>query len=90
MAVGASIGSPATPGVGIVILASIVASVGIPPAGVALIIGVDRLLDMSRTAVNVAGDLVTCSFVQRWTTGEAAAPSAPDAEGNKGTETGGD
>lgn len=78
MAVGASIGSPATPGVGIVILASIVASVGIPPAGVALIIGVDRLLDMSRTAVNVAGDLVTCSFVQQWTTGELAETADPD------------
>jgi Na+/H+-dicarboxylate symporter len=88
MAVGASIGSPATPGVGIVILASIVSTVGIPPAGVALIIGVDRLLDMSRTAVNVAGDLVTCAFVQRWTTGEAAAIDtvASDDE-NKDAET---
>ncbi len=62
MAVGASIGSPATPGVGIVILASIVASIGVPPAGVALVMGVDRLLDMCRTAVNVTGDLVTCIF----------------------------
>ena len=81
MAVGASIGSPATPGVGIVILASILASIGVPPAGVALIIGVDRLLDMTRTAVNVAGDLVACSFVDRWVLGEdegareGAAPS---------------
>jgi Na+/H+-dicarboxylate symporter len=66
MAVGASIGSPATPGVGIVILASIVASIGVPPAGVALIIGVDRILDMSRTAVNVTGDVVACAFVDRW------------------------
>ena len=66
MAVGASIGSPATPGVGIVILAGILSSVGVPAAGVALIIGVDRLLDMSRTAVNVGGDLVSCVFVQHW------------------------
>ena len=64
MAVGASIGSPATPGVGIVILASIVSSIGVPPAGVALIMGVDRLLDMSRTAVNVSGDLVACIFLE--------------------------
>ncbi len=66
MAVGASIGSPATPGVGIVILASIVSSIGVPPAGVALIMGIDRVLDMSRTAVNVMGDLVACTFADRW------------------------
>lgn len=66
MAVAASIGSPATPGVGIVILASILASIGVPPEGVALIIGVDRLLDMSRTAVNAGGDLVACLFIDRW------------------------
>lgn len=67
MAVGASIGSPATPGVGIVILASILSSIGVPAAGVALIIGVDRLLDMSRTAVNACGDLVACLLLDRWT-----------------------
>ena len=74
MAVGASIGSPATPGVGIVILASIVASIGVPPAGVALIVGVDRLLDMSRTAVNVTGDVVACVFVDRWVLREPSEP----------------
>lgn len=67
LAVGASIGSPATPGVGIIILATILSSVGIPPAGIALIIGVDRILDMSRTAVNVAGDLVASVLMDRWT-----------------------
>ncbi len=56
-AVGASIGSPATPGVGIVILSMVLSSVGIPSGGIALIIGVDRILDMSRTAINVTGDL---------------------------------
>ncbi|MEX0709527.1 MAG: dicarboxylate/amino acid:cation symporter [Woeseia sp.] len=70
MAVGASIGSPATPGVGIVILASILGTIGVPPAGVALIIGVDRLLDMCRTAVNVAGDLVASIFVDRRVLGQ--------------------
>lgn len=59
---GASIGSPATPGVGIVILSMVLTSVGIPAAGVAMILGVDRILDMSRTAVNVTGDL-TASLV---------------------------
>jgi Na+/H+-dicarboxylate symporter len=57
-AVGASIGSPATPGVGIVILATVLNAVGIPLSGIALIMGVDRILDMCRTAVNVCGDMV--------------------------------
>ncbi len=52
-----SIGAPGTPGVGIVILSNIVTGFGIPPTGIALILGVDRLLDMFRTAVNVTGDL---------------------------------
>ncbi len=66
MAVGASIGSPATPGVGIVILSMLLSSIGIPPGGVALIMGVDRILDMCRTAVNVSGDIVTCALMDRW------------------------
>ena len=65
-AVGASIGAPATPGVGIVILAMVLQSVNIPVAGIALIIGVDRILDMSRTAVNVSGDLVASVIMDRW------------------------
>jgi len=65
MAVAASIGTPSIPGVGIVVLAMILESVGIPASGIALIIGVDRILDMSRTAVNVAGDLVTCKVMDR-------------------------
>ena len=64
MAVGASIGSPATPGVGIVILAMVLQTVGIPPSGIALIMGVDRILDMCRTAINVTGDLVTCRLME--------------------------
>jgi Na+/H+-dicarboxylate symporter len=39
---------------------------GIPPGGVALIMGVDRILDMSRTAINVTGDLVGCVVLERW------------------------
>ncbi|NIT36413.1 MAG: cation:dicarboxylase symporter family transporter [candidate division Zixibacteria bacterium] len=69
--VGASIGSPATPGVGIVILATVLASVGIPASGIALILGVDRILDMSRTAVNVTGDLTACVVMDRWVGGRA-------------------
>lgn len=66
MTVGASIGSSATPGVGMVILASVLTSVGIPASGVALIIGVDRILDMSRTAINVTGDLTACLVMDKW------------------------
>ncbi|MCG6970926.1 MAG: dicarboxylate/amino acid:cation symporter [Gammaproteobacteria bacterium] len=76
LAVGASIGSPATPGVGIIILATILSSVGIPPAGIALIMGVDRILDMCRTAVNVCGDLVASVLMHRWVKGETTVPIA--------------
>ncbi len=62
--VGASIGAPSTPGVGIVILATILQSIGVPVEGVALILGVDRILDMCRTTINVTGDL-TASLVMK-------------------------
>lgn len=64
--VGASIGTPSTPGVGIVILATILQGIGVPPSGIALIIGVDRILDMSRTTINVTGDLTACTIMNRW------------------------
>ena len=63
LAVGASIGSPGTPGIGIVILSMLLGSAGIPAEGLALIIGVDRILDMSRTTLNVAGDLVAACVI---------------------------
>jgi len=65
-AVGASIGTPATPGVGIVILSMVLKSVGIPTTGIALIIGVDRILDMCRTSVNVSGDLTASLVMNKW------------------------
>lgn len=71
VAVGASIGSPATPGVGIVILAMVLGTVGIPASGIALLLGVDRILDMCRTAVNVAGDLVACLVMDKWVGGSS-------------------
>lgn len=64
--VGASIGTPATPGVGIIILSVVLSSVGIPPSGIALIIGVDRILDMCRTTLNVTGDLVASIVIDRF------------------------
>ena len=58
----ASIGTAAVPGVGLVMLVMVLNQVGLPVEGIGLIIGVDRLLDMLRTAVNVAGDgtISTC------------------------------
>jgi len=74
-AVGASIGTPATPGVGIIVLAMVLETAGIPTSGIALIIGVDRILDMSRTAVNVTGDLTACTVMDRWVGADSAASS---------------
>ena len=56
--VGSSIGSPGVPGVGIGVLSAVLISVGIPLEGVGLIMGVDRLVDMGCTVVNITGDLV--------------------------------
>lgn len=57
----ASVGTAGVPGVGLITLAMVLKQVGLPIEGIGLIIGVDRLLDMSRTAVNVVGDcVVTC------------------------------
>ncbi|MCD8546940.1 MAG: dicarboxylate/amino acid:cation symporter [Aeromonadaceae bacterium] len=57
----ASIGTAGVPGVGLITLAMVLQQVGLPVDGIALIMGVDRLLDMTRTAVNITGDcMVTC------------------------------
>lgn len=58
--VAASIGTPAIPGGGVVILASVLQGAGIPAAGIVIIIGVERILGMFRTAINVTGDLTAC------------------------------
>ncbi|EAQ67430.1 proton/sodium-glutamate symporter [Marinomonas sp. MED121] len=64
--IGASIGAPSTPGVGIVILATLLGTVGVPAAGIGLILGVDRILDMCRTTLNVTGDLTACCVMDKW------------------------
>ncbi len=61
----ASIGTAGVPGVGLITLALVLQQVGLPVEGIALIIGVDRLLDMMRTAVNVTGDCMVSSVVAR-------------------------
>lgn len=59
----ASIGTAAVPGVGIVMLVIVLDSVGIPLEGIAVILGVDRILDMCRTCCNVTGDCMVASVV---------------------------
>ena len=66
--VGASIGTPSIPGGGVIILASVLQSTGIPTDGLIVIIGIDRILGMFRTAVNVTGDLVACVVFDKWFT----------------------
>ena len=59
----ASIGTAAVPGVGLITLALVLEQAGLPVEGIGLIIGVDRLLDMVRTAVNVTGDATVSVIV---------------------------
>ncbi|MFQ5822694.1 MAG: dicarboxylate/amino acid:cation symporter [bacterium] len=65
----ASIGAAGVPGVGMITLALVLKTVGIPLEGIALILGVDRILDMCRTAINVTGD-ASCASVVASTEGE--------------------
>lgn len=62
--VASSIGAPGTPGVSIAILASVATGFGIPATGLVIILGVDRLLDMSRTVVNVTGDITAAVIMK--------------------------
>ncbi|NVK36537.1 MAG: dicarboxylate/amino acid:cation symporter [Gammaproteobacteria bacterium] len=61
----ASIGTAGVPGVGLVMLSMVLTQVGLPVEGIALIIGVDRLLDMMRTSVNVTGDTTVACIVAK-------------------------
>ena len=61
----ASIGTAGVPSVGLVTLAMVLTSVGLPTEGIALIMGIDRILDMLRTAVNITGDAVCTTIVAK-------------------------
>ena len=63
----ASIGTPAVPGAGVIVLSTILITVGIPPIGILLLISIDRILDMTRTMVNVTGDLTACCVFDKIT-----------------------
>lgn len=65
MAVLASIGTAGVPGVGLIMLSMVFVQVGLPVEGIGLILGVDRLLDMIRTAVNVSGDAAVSVIVAK-------------------------
>lgn len=60
-----SIGAPAVPGGSIVVSMMVLSSIGIPPEGLALILGIDRPLDMIRTAVNITGDVTISSIISK-------------------------
>lgn len=64
-ALASSIGTPGIPGGSIIMLTVILSSAGIPMEGIALILGVDRLLDMCRTVVNVTGDVTVASILSK-------------------------
>lgn len=65
MSVLASVGTAGVPGVGLIMLSMVFAQVGLPIEGIGLILGVDRLLDMLRTAVNVGGDAAVTTIVAK-------------------------
>lgn len=65
MTILSSIGTPGIPGGSYVILTMVLTSVGIPAEGLALILGIDRPLDMLRTAVNVTGDAAVAVIVDK-------------------------
>jgi proton glutamate symport protein len=75
----ASIGAAGVPGAGMITLAMVLTAAGIPAVGVALILGMDRLLDMFRTAVNVTGDLAVTT-VMAASEGEKLEPLTSDAD----------
>ncbi len=73
--VAASIGTPSIPGGGVILLTTVLQGAGIPTDGLIIIIGIDRILGMFRTAVNVTGDLTACVIFDRLY-GSSPAPSA--------------
>ena len=61
----ASVGAAGVPGVGMITLALVLQTVGVPLEGIALILGVDRILDMCRTTLNVTGDITAATYIAR-------------------------
>jgi DAACS family dicarboxylate/amino acid:cation (Na+ or H+) symporter len=77
-----AIGAAGVPGGSLPLMMLVMATVGVPPEGIAIILGVDRILDMSRTTLNVAGDLAASTYIDRIDrelTGMESAPGAAPA-----------
>lgn len=74
MSVLTSIGVAGIPGASLPFIMVVLGMVGVPLEGIAIIMGIDRLLDMCRTVLNVMGDLVTATIVSRFEPGPAVAP----------------
>jgi len=76
-----AIGAAGVPGGSLPLMMLVMATVGVPPEGIAIILGVDRILDMSRTTLNVAGDLAASTYIDRMdrelTGMDPAHPSGP-------------
>jgi len=76
-----AIGAAGVPGGSLPLMMLVMATVGVPPEGIAIILGVDRILDMSRTTLNVAGDLAASTYIDRCdrelTRMDPALPPAP-------------
>jgi DAACS family dicarboxylate/amino acid:cation (Na+ or H+) symporter len=81
MSVVTAIGVAGVPGGSIPLLMSVLAMVGVPPEGIAIVLGVDRLLDMCRTVLNVTGDLVTATVVERFEGAGTLAVDPPSPAG---------
>lgn len=88
MAVLTAVGAAGVPGGSIPLLVGILAMFGIPPEGIAIVLGVDRILDMTRTTVNVIGDLCATTWVAKseglWTA--ASVPATMGMEGAAGVD----
>jgi len=80
MVVITAVGAAGVPGGSLPLLIGVMAMFGIPPEGIAIILGVDRILDMSRTTVNVIGDMSATAWIAR-TEGVWTADQIPDLEG---------
>jgi DAACS family dicarboxylate/amino acid:cation (Na+ or H+) symporter len=84
MSVVTAIGTAGVPGGSIPLLMMVLNMVGVPVEGIAIIIGIDRILDMCRTTVNVTGDMVTATIVDRFEGGRFRMRPTEDAMGMRG------
>jgi dicarboxylate/amino acid:cation (Na+ or H+) symporter, DAACS family len=78
MSIVTAVGAAGVPGGSIPLLVMILVMVGVPGEGIALILGVDRILDMARTVPNVTSDMLASVLVAKWEGMELVPATAPD------------